>query len=195
MKVKNFTIAEVKADDIKSFIEKWHYSGSIKGVSTQYCFGLYSNDVLIGAIIYGYPAMPSVWKKYSNKKESLLELRRLCCIDDTPKNTESYFIAKTLRWLKKNTEIKKIISYSDLTYGHEGVVYKASNFKKVGETKPCRVIKDVKTGKIYHDRVLRSKKSNIKKPVAMKLEYMLETGKAVYVKTGKKNIYIYEVRQ
>lgn len=195
MKVKNFIVKRVDSKDIKSLIEKWHYSGSIKGVNTQYCFGLYHNQVLIGAIIYGQSAMPNTWKKYVNKKEDLIELRRLCCIDDTPKNTESYFIAKTIKWIKKNTNIKKILSYSDLTYGHEGVVYKASNFKQVGETKEGKIIKDLNTGKTYHDRVLRSKKNGHKKPIAMKLEFLLNSKRAIYVKGKGKNIYIYEVRK
>jgi hypothetical protein len=33
-----------------------------------------------------------------------------------------------------------IISYADTTYGHEGVIYKATNFKFMGQTSPGRVI-------------------------------------------------------
>ena len=40
-----------------------------------------------------------------------MELRRLVCIDDTPKNTESYFIGKTLRWLKHNTDVEVVVSF------------------------------------------------------------------------------------
>ena len=195
MKVKNFIVKEVNVFEIKDFVKKWHYSSSIKGVNINFCFGLYYDSKLIGAIIYGNIGMPNVWKKYVDKKEDIIELRRLCCIDDTPKNTESYFIAKTIKWIKNNTSIKKIISYADLTYGHEGIVYRASNFKQVGSTKEGRVIKVLDSGAIYHDRVLRSKKNGIKKPIAMKLEYLLDCKKAKYVKTKKKNIYIYEVKK
>ena len=51
-------------------------------------------------MMYGQIAMANVWKKYVSKEKDLIELRRLCCIDNTPKNTESYFIGFTLRWLK-----------------------------------------------------------------------------------------------
>ena len=53
-----------------------------------------------------------------------MELRRLCCIDETPKNTESYFIGRTLRWLRKNTGYKVVVSYADTHHGHEGTIYK-----------------------------------------------------------------------
>ena len=73
---------------------------------SDYCFKLLRGDELIGAMIYGRLAMANQWKKYSDKIDDVIELRRLCCIDDTPCNTESYFIGRTLRWLKQNTKIK-----------------------------------------------------------------------------------------
>ena len=33
---------------------------------------------------------------------------------------------------KQNTDIEVVVSYSDLQQGHEGVVYKASNFDIYG---------------------------------------------------------------
>ena len=78
--------------------------------------------------------MPNIWKKYAKAERKVIELKRLCCIDNTPKNTESYFIGKTLRWLKQNTDYDLVVSYADTFYGHSGVIYKASNFKHVGMT-------------------------------------------------------------
>lgn len=195
MKVRDFSVKLVESEQIKEFVKKWHYSRTIKGVNISYCFGLYDKGILIGAIIYGTIGMPNVWKGYSDNKEDIIELRRLCCIDDTPKNTESYFISKTIKWLKNNTKIKKIISYSDLTYGHTGIVYRASNFKLVKTTSGGKVIEIVETGETYHDRVLRSKKNGTLKPIALRLMYLLDRGKARYKKTKGKNVYIYEVRK
>ena len=134
MSVKKYKIKICDRKEIKTFIETWHYSKNINGVISDYCFKLIDEDNIIGAMIYGKIAMANVWKKYVKNKEHLIELRRLCCIDNTPKNTESYFIGFTLRWLKKNTEIKTVISYADETYNHSGVIYKASNFKHLGMT-------------------------------------------------------------
>ena len=127
--VKDFVVKICDRKEIKSFIETWHYSKSINGLKSNYCFKLMNNKTIIGAMIYGQIGMANVWKKYADKENELIELRRLCCIDDTPRNTESYFIGFTLRWLKKNTEIKKVISYADSNYNHTGIIYKASNFK------------------------------------------------------------------
>ena len=87
-KVKDFNVRITKRSKIKWFVEKWHYSKSINGVIADYNFVLTYQNTVIGAMIYGRIAMANVWKKYVDKEEDLIELRRLCCIDNTPTNTE-----------------------------------------------------------------------------------------------------------
>ena len=194
MSVKNFKVSICDRKEINLFIETYHYSKNVNGLKTDYCFKLEDEDGnLIGAMMYGKIAMANVWKKYSENEEDLIELRRLCCIDDTPKNTESYFIGSTLRWLKKNTKIKRVISYADTTYSHEGTIYKASNFKHVGMTSKGKVI--MYNNKRYHDKTIRTKYKGDLKPFAKKIKLALETGEANYVETKGKHIYIYDLFQ
>jgi len=189
-KVKTYNIVLCERNEIRDFIEKWHYSQNINGLISDYCFKLLDGDKIIGGMIYGRIAMAGVWKKYTENENELTELRRLCCIDDTPKNTESYFIGGTLRWLKKNTPIKRVISYADTTYNHSGTIYKASNFKHYGMTAKGRVI--MYNNKRYHDKTIRTKYKGKLKPFAKKIKDALETGDAEYVKTKGKHIYIYD---
>lgn len=189
--VKDFTVVRCERSEIKDFIEKWHYSKSINGLMSDYCFKLMDGDELIGAMIYGRFAMANVWKKYGENSEDVIELRRLCCIDDTPKNTESYFIGNTLRWLKKNTKIKTVISYADPEYGHEGVIYRASNFRNIGKTSAGKVI--IYNGKKYHDKSIRTKYKGKLKPFAIELIGALESGDAFYKRTEGKYIYEYKI--
>lgn len=190
-KVKSFDVSLCDRKEIRDFIETWHYSHNINGLQSSHCFSLKDADELIGAMIYGKIAMYNVWKKYVEEENDLIELRRLCCIDDTPKNTESYFIGKTLRYLKKNTCFKKVISYADSNYGHTGIIYKASNFKYVGMTAPGRIIRY--GGKIYHDKTIRTTYKGKLKPFASKIKHALETGEAYYEKTKGKHIYLYNL--
>jgi len=191
--VKNYKVSICERNKISDFVEHWHYSKNVNGLTIDYCFKLEDEEGnLIGAMIYGKIAMANVWKKYADKEKDLIELKRLCCIDNTPKNTESYFIGYTLRWLKKNTEIKRVISYADTTYSHEGTIYKASNFKHHGMTATGKVI--MYDGKRYHDRAIRTKYKGKLKPFASKLKDAVETGEAKYVDTLGKHIYIYELK-
>ena len=188
MSVKNYTVSLCNRNEIKEFIETYHYSKNINGLKSNYCFKMLDNNNLIGAMMYGQIGMAGVWKKYVDNETDLIELRRLCCIDDTPKNTESYFIGYTLRWLRDNTKVKKVISYADETYNHRGVIYKASNFKHLGMTSKGKVI--VYKNKLYHDKTIRTKK-----PYAERIKTALENGNAHYRDTLGKHIYMYELRR
>ena len=67
--------------------------------------------------MYAIPSMPNTAKRYNPDDPSrCVELRRFCCVDDTPTNTESYFIGQTIKWIRQNTDVQVIISYSDLFF-------------------------------------------------------------------------------
>ena len=194
MSVKNYTVKLVDRSEIKDFIEKWHYSKSINGVKSSYCFGLYDKDKLIGAMLFGRLGMANAWKKYATSIDDVVELRRLCCIDDTPKNTESYFIGQCLRHLRKKTQVKCIVSYADSNQGHAGTIYKATNFDYLGMTSPGRVIIRISDGKQYHDKTIRTKYKGELKPYAKRLKEDLENGRAYYKKTLGKHIYFMKLK-
>jgi len=187
-----YEVELVPRSDVRDFIEKHHYSQNINGVISNYCFAMSYEGHLIGAMIYGKPAMANQWKKYVDSEEKILELRRLVLIDATPKNSESWFIAKTLRWLKQNTDIEVVISYADPNYGHEGVVYKASNFDFIGQTSPGKVI--MWQGKKYHDKTIRTKHNGKLKPFAIRVKEALQTGQAQYVDQSPKNVYMKKIK-
>lgn len=194
---KEYAVRLVPRKEISDLIETWHYSQSINGLQSDYCFGLYYKDketnteYLIGAMIYGKLGMANVWKKYADKPEDLLELRRLALIDNTVGNSESYFIGSSIRWLIKNTDVKTIISYADTYYGHQGIVYQASNFELIGQTSVGRKISY--DCKLYHDKAIRTKYKGQLKPFAQRLKTALENGKAEYIRMPAKNIYIYNL--
>ena len=191
-KVRDYKVELCDRKDISTFIEKWHYSKNVNGLTITYCFKLLDiTNQLIGAIIYGKIAMANVWKKYGDKETDVIELKRLCCIDNTPKNTESFFIGSTLRYLKKHTNFKTVISYADTFYNHEGIVYKASNFTYNGQTSKGKFI--IYNEKRYHDKTIRTKYKGEIKPFAKKIIEALKTGEATYQNTNGKHIYLYNL--
>lgn len=188
----NYKVEPSSRKEIRDFVETWHYSKSINGLMSSYCFKLLDGDKIIGAMIYGKLGMANTWKKYGEKETDVIELRRLCCVDDTLKNTESYFIGATLRWLKQNTDIKTVVSYADPEYGHSGIIYKASNFKLIGQSSKGKVI--LWNGKKFHDKAIRTMYKGKLKPFAQELKNALEKGDAVYKNTQGKNIYTYKLK-
>lgn len=193
MKVKDFVVELCERSEIKEFIETNHYSHNINGCITDYCFKITYNGEIIGAMFYGRMAMANQWKRFAESEEGVTELRRLVCIDDTPKNTESYFIGATLRYLKKNTNVKVVVSYADQEYGHTGTIYKASNFEYHGFKKGAKVI--MYNGKQYHDKAIRTKYKGELKPFAKRLVDALANGEAYYKDTAGKHTYVYNLRK
>ena len=187
--LKTYKVEMTSIQGIRKFIERWHYSGNVNGVIPDICFKLTSSGQLLGGAIFGRLAMVGQWKKYVNKESDILELRRFCCIDNAPKNTESYFLSKCLLLLKKYAKVKVIISYADLDYGHQGVIYKATNFRLVGKTPKGKVI--YFNNQKFHDKTILTKYKGKLKPFAQRIKNALLTGEAYYKNTLGKNIFLY----
>lgn len=193
MALQEWSVQLVERREISDFIETWHYSGSINGCISDYCFGLYDDWYeLKGALFYGRMAMANQWKRFADREEDVIELRRLCCVDDTPKNAESFLIGRSLQKLRNLWGGKVVVSYSDKEYGHYGIVYKASNFTQLDDIKGAKVI--VYEGRQYHDKTIRTKYKGKLKPFAQKIKDALESGDAYYKDTAGKCTYVYYLR-
>ena len=193
MKVRDFMVEEVLRRSIAPFIEKYHYSQNVNGVQSTHCFGLYKEGnfglpTMIGAMMYAWPSMPATAKKYNpDDPLRIYELRRLVCIDDTPTNTESYFIGQTFKLLKRLTDYKVIVSFADEEYGHKGVIYKATNFEYCGKTSPGRTL--IVDGEEYHARSLNQPIKPYSREI--KKRYEAKDPNIYWKHTKEKNIYVY----
>jgi hypothetical protein len=191
--LEGYTVKKVTRKDVSAFIEKWHYSHSINGCIADFCYALFNPEgLMVGAMFYGRMAMANQWKRFSDKESDVIELRRLCCIDDTPKNAESFLIGRSLRLLSKEWNGRFVVSYSDKEYNHQGTIYKASNFKQLEDIKGARII--IYNGKHYHDKAIRTKYKGELKPFAKRIKEALESGQAYYKETAGKCTYVYELR-
>ena len=176
-------------DETKSFIETWHYSKSARSLKQQHVFKLVDKitDQLVGVAIYGQPM-----SRHHDK--DIIELRRLCLIDDTPRNTESYFISKTLKWLDKNTDYSMVISFADPNHGHAGTIYKASNFEYDGleSNGNPRVVQY--GDKQIHMRQYYQKRDGDYTANALELQAAVAKGDAEIIKQERKHKYTYYFR-
>ena len=193
MSVKDFTVEEIPRKSVVKFIEKHHYSHNVNGVQSLYHYGLFTEGNFgipkkIGAMMYAYPSMPATAAKYNPiNPEKCLDLRRLVCIDDTPKNTESYFIGQSFKLLKRDTDMEVIVSFADQHHGHTGVIYKATNFDYLGETGKGRIL--MVDGKEMHSRSL----NQLDRPYGRELNRRYKAGdeNIFWKNTEPKHIYVY----
>ena len=174
-------VRECRFHDIRHIFEEYHYKKSHMGGGISWCLGAYFNDIVMAGVVIGKP-------RHEKKYSSCVEIRRMACIDELPKNSESYLLSKTVWWLKKNTDVERVISYSDQSVGHCGTIYKAANFKLIGETAPSKHV--FWNGKLYHPRSL-----TIDRPYSYKMREGLKTGDTQIISGESKLIFEYVIKR
>lgn len=149
---EQYEVRRIRGGQGKAFIVEHHYS---KGCHNgPMCWGLFADDQLIGVCAFATPCSENVRASVfgAEYKNSVTELHRLAIIDETPRNTESWFIARALRGLKEEKpHIWAVLSFADSTQGHYGTIYQASNFMYCGSTGRATFFRDV-TGRLRHPR-------------------------------------------
>lgn len=184
----DYKISLIDKKIAKELIIKNHYSH--KWTSCRYAIGLFDEeDKLIGVAIYGFPVgrqvVNSICDGLSNN--DVLELTRLWLIDEAPKNSESFFIGKTFKWLMQNTNVKVLISYSDPMYKHTGVIYQATNWIYQGNS--TMLVKGYLhkiNNEVMHPRTVISKFGTTKYQELKKIDPLYER-----IEMKKKHRYIY----
>lgn len=183
----------IKIDSLKNtrhLVETEHYSKSVNGIKISFVFSLWFKDELIGCVMYGQMAT-TAWKKFGSKESDVLELRRLVVKRGYDKNISSWFVSKTIKHLKKNTDTKVIVSYADPFHNHKGYIYQALNFMYIGLSGKDKAYRDNETGKVYHSRALRTKYKGNFKPFVQRLRDKLNLGLLTEVVLPGKHTYVY----
>jgi hypothetical protein len=127
----NYTFHQSTKEEGKSLLLEKHYLHSIN-IPFDITFALKDGDRIVGIAVFSKVAFPLTARKYGTTKDRMIELRRLVCVDDTPRNTESFFIGSCLRWLSQNMDYDFVLSYADGKVGHSGTIYRATNFQFMG---------------------------------------------------------------
>ena len=167
--------------DIRHIFEEFHYKKGNMGGGISICFAMFLNGNLVGGSVLGKP-------RHEKKYKNCIDIRRMACLDSSPCNSESYFLGQIIKHVTCNTDYNFVLSYSDMTVGHNGTIYKASNFKEIGLTTSTKFVDW--NGKIYHPRSL-----TIDRDYSYKMREAVKTGEAL-IKTGlPKIIWIYEINK
>ena len=149
--ISNYEVSLIDCETAKKYIIKNHYSHGCHNAPSP-CYGLFDNNKLIGVLMFATPCSENVRASVFGEqyKDYVIELHRLHILDCTPKNTESWFIAKCIKRLKvDNPKIKAIISFSDSTQGHNGIIYQATHFYYCGKTGKATFYLD-ENGRLRH---------------------------------------------
>ncbi len=151
--MKPYIIRPVGFTDCRDFMIANHYAKGMANTCIQ-AYGLYDGSLLIGAAAFNSGCSENARADVFGpaRKSAVAELHRLCILDVTPKNAESWFLARCFRRLKADRpNLKAIKTFSDPTFGHVGTIYQASNARFYGQSNPETFYLD-QDGRLRHRR-------------------------------------------
>jgi hypothetical protein len=125
------SVEVISRDIAVAFIEAHHYSRVMPRI-TKHILGGIKGGQLVAVATLGFGTRPvhTIKKIFpSLGSADYLELGKLCLLDEMPRNSESYFIAKVLGWVRKNVPTCRVFySWADALLNKPGFIYQASNF-------------------------------------------------------------------
>lgn len=117
----------------KQMVTNMHYLHSMPG-GTQLTFGVYAGVYPRGVITIGVGPKNAHSLVEGAKPQDCATLTRLWLSDELPPNSESRVIGYLLRALRRDTDLKFLLSYADPSQGHVGTIYQATNWLYTGRS-------------------------------------------------------------
>lgn len=154
----NFSVQKIDHKTAKLWVEKWHYSHRIP-TGKNISFGVFADGNLYAVIVYGIGVNP--YQAKFLKVAKVLEIKRMCRSEPPiPEYPLSKFISTTIKLVRKEFPCECVVAFADPEEGHEGTVYKASNFKLHGVTNPEWHLIDANGEKRHRRYAFRHSKRN-----------------------------------
>lgn len=139
---KDIRVAPVMRAAADACIKRHHYSGKVLNNSTLH-FGIFLDGIMHGALQFG----PSLDKRKIQPLvkdtgwNGFIELNRMACGPELPRNSESRALAIAFRLIRKQyPHIEWVISFADGTQCGDGTIYRASGFVLTGINQNTQIV-------------------------------------------------------
>lgn len=128
----------VSKKEASELLIPYHYlTKESNGFRSGFNYGIFVDGKINAVCIFHNPSVPELVKGCfgleRNEQEGILELGRLVKNPNHDNIILSQFVAHSIKELRKETEVKAILSYADTRY-HAGFIYQALNFGYYGMT-------------------------------------------------------------
>jgi hypothetical protein len=122
-------VRPISPDEAARYVVRFHYLHRRPPIS--HAFGLVDDGSLRGVCTFGVPASRHLQVGVCPSDPGrVLELNRLWCADELPRNTESWFVTRCLAEMPPSI----VVSYADTAQGHVGYIYRALGWRYAGWT-------------------------------------------------------------
>lgn len=188
VKPSDLTVKQIDCKTARGYIAAFHYSKTMPD-STRFVYGLFYNDLICGVCSFGMGCGKNQYTAiYPDVKNGeYIELTRLWLEDSLGKNSESFFISKSIKLLPP---IKFVVSFLDLKQGHYGYIYQATNFIYLGVNSGGKMLV-TEDGVEKHPRLLGIYRMRHPEYKDYTNEELMNLLGYKYVEGGKKFRYVY----
>ena len=196
-KQARYYISKISHNICDTFLKRHHYlSQQGHGFLGLENYGLFTKDhILCGVVVFsGISVIETLIGAFEgftreSSQQGFYELSRLSMDDDLKeRNLTSWFLARAIKQLRHDNQVRAIISYADSRY-HHGYIYQATNFKYYGLTDAKTdyfIIKDGVEKQVQRGTVKNT--GGFWKPRPRKHRYLLVFDKSLCVK-WKESVY------
>jgi len=131
----DYFVKEIDSKDARRIVSRYHYSGKVVPNSKLH-LGIFKNvgygDELVGCLSYGTSINSEKTTLKISDSLKMMELNRMVMTDHEPRNAESKALSMCNKWLKQNTDVEWLLSFSDGKEDNVGYIYQANNWKYLG---------------------------------------------------------------
>ncbi len=152
---KSLRLEKLSASAVRGIVSQNHYLHSMP-TAARLCFGVFHEGELAGAVVFTAGARQGHRLLAGGRPEDVVTLARLWLSDALPKNAESRVIGVALRYLRRSTPWKMVLSYADPAAGHRGTIYQATGWLYLGRGCPSAYV-DLGDGPLIHPRTVFSR--------------------------------------
>lgn len=127
-------IKEIGESRAERFILEYHYMKYLPQLNDRFLGGFIDGE-LAAVMSLGWGVRPrhTIQKLFpSLDTEHYRAIGRLCAVEELPKNTESHFISKCIKHIKREYDYDVLFTWADGMLGKPGTIYQASNFWYAG---------------------------------------------------------------
>lgn len=118
----------------RDLIAREHYSKSSSFMGTMICAKRAGE--IVGAALLLPPLPPAARKHAKSDPRRVTALSRLVIRSGEPQNAASMLIGAVLKQVRRDGKYDTVLTYADLSQGHTGAIYKATNATHCGLTRP-----------------------------------------------------------
>lgn len=137
LRADDWYVADAPLAAAQLAVDLFHYSRGGSNTAV-YVHGLYrkADARLMGVAWWLPPTRVACESVNRDNWTKVLSLTRMVMLPGTPKNACSFLLARSVKLIRKDGRFVSLVTYADESQGHEGRVYRASNWQYVGRTGP-----------------------------------------------------------